>query len=57
MHVNVPVGEEDKQRIVREEEYWTAKRMIPLFVAFLGTCLVILYCMSNYLEWMGTAHP
>lgn len=57
VHVNVPVDEENQARIVREEEYWNAKRMMPLFAVFLGFCLVLLYCMSNYLEWMGAAKP
>ena len=55
--VNVPVSASEKKRIEGEEESWTARKMIPFGVVFLGICIVALYCLSNYTEWMAIAKP
>lgn len=57
MHINVPVGEEDKRRIEAEEGAWTGKKLIVFGVIFLGFCVATLYVLANLTLWMGTHQP
>jgi hypothetical protein len=55
--VNVPMDKENEERVQREEETWTAPRLIVFGSVFLGICLVILYALANLTTWMGTHQP
>jgi len=45
--VNVQVGSEDRERIAREEAFWTGPRLLGLAVATLGAALVVLYAAAS----------
>jgi hypothetical protein len=37
----------DEQRIAREEQHWTAPRLLILGFSFLGVCLVVIYAIAT----------
>ena len=41
------MAETDEERIARQEAYWTGPRLFGFGLAFLGTCLVIIYILSS----------
>lgn len=41
------MSKSDEERIAREEEYWTAPRLLGSGFVFLGACIVVIYLMSN----------
>jgi hypothetical protein len=47
IYINVPMSDAQEQRIVREEHFWTAPRLVLLTVGTLAVALVVLYLMAN----------
>jgi hypothetical protein len=41
------VTESHEERIAREEAYWTGPRLFAFGLAFLATCIVIIYGMAS----------
>ena len=45
--VNVDVSDAEKQRIEREEQFWTGPKLIGLTFATLAVALVLLFVMAE----------
>jgi hypothetical protein len=50
--VNVDVDEDQKQRILAEEERWDGKKLVILTLVTLAITLASLYAMANAWYWM-----
>jgi hypothetical protein len=42
------VSDPDKERLAREEAYWTAPRLFTAGLVFLGLCIALIYAMATF---------
>src|SRR5688572_8029537 len=50
-NINVEVDDENRQRILEEEERWDGKKLVILTVVSLVIVLATLYAMANFWYW------
>jgi hypothetical protein len=50
-NINVDVDDENRQRILKEEESWDGKKLVILTVVSLVIVLATLYAMANFWYW------
>ena len=43
----MPVSDQDKQRIAKEEETWNAPKLFVLGFLFLGACITVIMVISH----------
>ncbi len=48
-HINVPMSDASRERILREDRFWTAPKLIFLCALTLGLSFALLYAMSTNL--------
>lgn len=48
VYLNVHTSEGERERIAKEEEFWTGRRLAALCAVSLGISLVVLYLLA---EW------
>jgi hypothetical protein len=46
--INVPVDEQQAQRIRRQEGFWSAPKLVVLLLVTLGLALTTLYLLASY---------
>jgi preprotein translocase subunit Sss1 len=42
------MSDSQEHRIAREEEYWTAPKLLGFGLVFLGICIVVIYLMATF---------
>jgi hypothetical protein len=50
IYINVQMSETQKNRVEREEHFWTATNLVLLMIVTLGAALALLYTMANVID-------